>query len=380
MKVLHVVPSYLPALRYGGPIASVHGLCRALVGAGHQVDVFTTSADGADDLDVALGERVDIDGVGVHYFPVTMPRRWFYSSAMALALRSRARNYDLVHLHALFLHPITAGADAAWAAKVPYLLSPRGMLVRSLFQQRSRWLKKLWITLAGRRVIERAAAVHVTSATERHDVTQFELRLPTIVEVANGIDCVQTGVTMYARDPNLVLFLGRLSWKKRIDRLIAAMVDCPRLTLAVIGNDDEGIEKQLRALAQRLQVAQRVQFVGPAHGKQKDEWYARAGMFVLASQSENFANTVLEAMAGGCAVIVTPGVGLSHVVDSSACGLVCEDSVEALSAAMRAIADNPKMAAQMGERGREVVRNGYLWPTIAAQMNAVYDNIIERGL
>ena len=39
LRVLHVVPTYLPATRYGGPIYSVHGLARALSDLGHDVHV-----------------------------------------------------------------------------------------------------------------------------------------------------------------------------------------------------------------------------------------------------------------------------------------------------------------------------------------------------
>ena len=70
MKILHVVPSYYPAVRYGGPIVSVHGLCKALVEEGHEVHVYTTNVDGDKESDVALGVPVDLDGVKVWYFPV----------------------------------------------------------------------------------------------------------------------------------------------------------------------------------------------------------------------------------------------------------------------------------------------------------------------
>ena len=58
MKILHVVPSYLPALRYGGPIHSVHGLCKALAARGHAVEVFTTNVDGPQNSKVPLGVPV----------------------------------------------------------------------------------------------------------------------------------------------------------------------------------------------------------------------------------------------------------------------------------------------------------------------------------
>src|SRR5262249_28133620 len=61
VKILHVVPSYLPAWRYGGPIRSVHGLARAAVARGHAVEVFTTNADGASRLDVPTDRAVERD-------------------------------------------------------------------------------------------------------------------------------------------------------------------------------------------------------------------------------------------------------------------------------------------------------------------------------
>ena len=69
MRLLHVVPTYFPAVRYGGPIHSVHGLCAALAARGHDVHVFTTNVDGPGDSVVPLGKPVSMDGVNVWYFP-----------------------------------------------------------------------------------------------------------------------------------------------------------------------------------------------------------------------------------------------------------------------------------------------------------------------
>src|SRR4249920_2269941 len=113
MRILHVVPSYLPAVRYGGPIVSVHALCAALVRCGHEVHVFTTNVDGEGESDVPLEQSVSMDGVHVHYFPVSGLRRLYYSPAMAMALAKDIGNFDLVHLHSVFLWPTWAAARAA---------------------------------------------------------------------------------------------------------------------------------------------------------------------------------------------------------------------------------------------------------------------------
>ena len=137
MKILHVVPTYFPAVRYGGPIYSVHALCQNLAAAGHRVDVFTTSVDGPRDSDVPHEHPVEVDGVQIHYCRSRWFRRLYYSADLAAQLSLGAGEFDVVHLHSVFLFPTLAGARASVRARVPYVLSPRGMLIRDLIQRRS---------------------------------------------------------------------------------------------------------------------------------------------------------------------------------------------------------------------------------------------------
>jgi hypothetical protein len=54
MRILHVVPTYLTAKRYGAPSFAVHGLCRLLAARGYHVEVFTTNVDGSTNSAVPL--------------------------------------------------------------------------------------------------------------------------------------------------------------------------------------------------------------------------------------------------------------------------------------------------------------------------------------
>src|ERR1700724_102003 len=105
LRLLHVVPTYYPAVRYGGPIRAVHALCASLVRRGHQVCVYTTNVDGAGNSDVRLNTPVDMDGVKVTYFPVPAFRRVFWSPQLARQVRGTITNFDLAHLHSVFLCP-----------------------------------------------------------------------------------------------------------------------------------------------------------------------------------------------------------------------------------------------------------------------------------
>ena len=378
MKLLHVVPTYLPAWRHGGPILAVHGLCRALAARGHEVTVFTTNVHGEGTLDVPLSRPAEIDGIEVRYFPVRFPRRLYLAPGLAAAARAEAERFDALHLHSVFLWPTTAAARAAERGGAPYVLSPRGMLVPELLRSRGRWRKLAWMLLAERRTLERAAVLHATSALEAEEAARLDLPLPPIAVVPNGIDPAPWDGDLEALSPAVravvegvpfLLFLGRLSWKKGLDRLIPALARVPGALLAVAGNDEEGILPRLERLARDAGLTERLRFLGPVHGGDKAALLHRAAALVLPSRSENFGNVVLEAWAAGRPVAVTPEVGLAATVRETGAGIVADGD---LGAALRGLLADPARLDEMGRRGMEAVRERFGWPAVAREMEEVY--------
>ncbi|HEV7516470.1 MAG TPA: glycosyltransferase [Thermoanaerobaculia bacterium] len=384
MRVLHVVPTYLPAWRHGGPILAVHGLAKALVARGHEVTVFTTDVHGAGRLDVPLATPVKIDGVTVWYFPVAAPRRLYRSPTMGAALARRMLATDLVHLHSVFLWPTYAAARAAERAGVPDILAPRGMLVGDLLRRRGWLRKRLWIELAERRTLKRAAGLHVTSALEGEEAAWLGLPLPAVHVVPNGVEApsaaaeaeVSPAVRAALARPPLLLYLGRVSWKKGLDRLVPALAQVPNATLTVAGNDEEGYRESIARLAREAGVAERVLFLGPVHGADKAALLRGAAVLVLPSYSENFGNAVLEAMAAGCPVVVTPEVGLAGVVRESGAGLVAAGDPATLGAALRELLDDPERRVEMGRRGEETAARRFGWGVIAERMEEAYSTVL----
>lgn len=367
MKLLHVVPTYLPATRYGGPIYAVHGLCKALVARGHEVTVFTTNVDGAGVSDVPLMTPVERDGVSVVYFPSPLPRL-YWSPRMREALDREVAGFDLVHSHALWLWPATAARRAAVRAHVPFVISPRGMLVKELVRRRSRFVKTLWLALIERRNFAAATAIHLTSQRELDDAREMNVPLPAPFVVANGIDLPSR--PSVPRSDDTILYFGRINWKKGVDALIKAMEHVQTARLVIAGNDEEGLTPALRDLAHRLGVDYRITFRGPVYGAAKDELLASATMFVLPSHSENFGNVVVEAMAMETPVIVTPAVGLAANVEAAGAGLVAtqEELPQAIELLLR---DKPRRSA-MGRHGRALVASRFTWETVAAEMEEAY--------
>jgi glycosyltransferase involved in cell wall biosynthesis len=372
VRILHVVPTYLPATRYGGPIYAVHGLCRALVARGHEVSVFTTNADGAGESDVPLDQPVLLDGVNVRYFATSF-RRLYVSQAMGNALDDSIAGYDLVHLHSVFLWPVYAAARAAQRAAVPYLISPRGMLVPELIARKSYVAKMLWIRAVERRTFAHAAAIHFTAQTEWEDARKLPMALPSPFIVPNGIDLPP--LSLLPRLTDTLLYLGRISWKKGLDRLIDALALLPETMLIIAGNDEEDLIPKLRAQAARNGTAARIDFRGPVAGAAKDALLHTSTMLVLPSHSENFGNVVLEAMAASMPVLVTPRVGLARDVEEADAGIVCENEPESLAEAIRALLRDPARCLAMGTRGRELVAHRFTWDAVGARMEQAYDRV-----
>src|SRR5271169_5261226 len=185
MRILHVIPSYLPAVRYGGPIFATHGLCKALAARGHEVEVFTTNIDGPGDSPVPIGVPVDLEGVHVRYFACPLFRRLYWAPRLGRALESEIGKYDIAHLHSVFLWPTWAAARAARKAGVPYVLSPRGMLVKELIRRRSHLAKSAWIHLAEKSNLAHAAAIHLTSNLEASELERFGWRFPRLAVIPN---------------------------------------------------------------------------------------------------------------------------------------------------------------------------------------------------
>ena len=380
LRILQVVASYYPAVRYGGPIRSVHGLSAALVQRGHEVHVYTTNVDGPFNLDVPLDRPVDLDGVQVHYFPVRAPRRLFWSPALGRQLRDHIHTFDVVHLQAVFLWPMWAAARAAERARIPFVMSPRGMLVGEMIRRKSRWVKTAWIELVERHSLARAAGVHVTADLEATELGALGLPTPPVARIPNGVDFPDTYPPLEAgpfaalKRP-YALFLSRISWKKGLDRLIAAWARVPDVELIIAGNDDENYLPTLRELAASHGVADRVRFIGPVSDTDKWALYENASVFVLPSYSENFGNVVAEAMAAGCPVIVSPEVGIAGLVRAGECGIVTACDPPELAAAINALLADTAQGREFARRARIVARERLSWAGVAAEMEQFYRGV-----
>ena len=382
MKIIHIVPTYLPAVRYGGPIWSVHGLCKSLAALGNEVQVLTTNVDGQKDSNVPLNQSVDIDGVKVWYFPCPKLRRIYYSPDLSCALNSMIDHVDIIHLHSIFLWPTYIASRIAIKSAKPYILSPRGMLVKELFFRRNYLIKTLWFNFIEKKTIAHCSGLHVTSELERIELTKFAISKNKIINIPNGIDLpdnleLSKNSLVPENCQPYVLFVGRINWKKGLDCLIKAWSNISDIHLIIAGNDEDGYQEQLETLVKQLKLNKFIHFIGPLNDQSKWKMYADAELFVLPSHSENFGNVVLEAMIMECPVIVSPGVGLANVVSDCEAGLVIDNIPDLLAQGINMLMDNSDLRKEMGSNGKQKILNEFTWSIVSKKMESAYKEILE---
>ncbi|MCX6702716.1 MAG: glycosyltransferase [Candidatus Wolfebacteria bacterium] len=391
MKILHITPAYSPAYRYGGPIKSVHELNKWLVKKGVDVTVYTTDIDGKGNLNVPLGKEVIIDGVKVFYFPVAW-RFWQYSSAMRQALQKNIKDFDLVHITSVFLSASTIGAYYAKKFKKPYIISPRGSLMKETFRK-GYLKKKIYTVLLEKRNLEGAAGIHFTSEMEKDEYVGMGFPLKREVVIQNGLDKEGLGKEStpdfrkkygIPEDKKIILFLSRISWKKGLDDLIPAFRIVREkeddVILVIAGGDDEGYRKETEKFISDndLQSGRDVVFTGQLLGGDKNAAYKEAGVFVLPSYSENFGMVILESMYFGLAVVSTATTAIAQQLPADAVMIVKKDKKEIADAIIKILRD-PNLAKKMGVVGRKAVEKEFSWDKIAEKFIRRYNELIEEN-
>lgn len=389
MRVLHLIPTYIPAYRYGGPIRSVHYLNKWLVKKGIDVTVYTTNIDGKDRLDVPVGQLVDVDGVKVYYFKSSFPRSWYFSKDLNQALKNNLKEFDLVHITSVFLASSVVGAYYAKKFNKPYIISPRGSLMELPFKKKF-LKKKLYCGLIENKNLRNAAAVHFTTEAERRDYEKLGLPSKKAIIVANGIDFEDVKGApkgdfrekfKISKDKKIVLFLSRLDWTKGLDTLIPAFAEVAKnrndVVLVIAGGDDEGYKKNLKSQISNLKIEDRVIFTGLLTGSDKIAAFQDSDVFVLPSYSESFGMAVVEAMYFGLPTVITNGVAIAENIFESNAGIVVEKNEKLVSEAILKILNDESFAKKLGEKGAAFVREEYSPEIIAEEFIRAYNEIIE---
>lgn len=162
------------------------------------------------------------------------------------------------------------------------------------------------------------------------------------------------------RDPNLILFVGAVLRGKGVDVLLHALNLLPDpLRLVVCGAGHQ--EPLFKALAEKLGVAHRVQWLGRVPRDELDRWYQRAACLVVPSREpETFCLVGPEAMLRGTPVCVSRVGGTGEwALDGETAFLFDSGDAQGLADAVRRVTGDPQTALAMAQWGSKMAREQF---------------------
>lgn len=297
----------------------------------------------------------ELDGLTVHHRRFTTiprfgaetnPRRIVRAVLPEIRRWHAQQPFDLVDAQ-FFFPDGPAAAIIARALDLPLSIKARGADVHH-------WS---WRPKAGpqiRAAAQQAAGMLAVSAAMREDMIERGMPAERITVHYTGLD--QTGfrpidrtaaraaLTAIPREGPLLVSTGALIARKGQQFVIEALLALPGAQLVLAGAGED--EKRLRALAFRLDLSDRVHFLGSISHAALPGLLAAADAMVLPSSSEGLANAWVEALACGTPLVITDSGGAREVVVDETAGRIVPRDADAIAAAIRdLLVDPPAQAA-----------------------------------
>ena len=337
--------------------------------------------------------------------------------------------FDLAYCAALWKYPSWAVLNWQKKTNKPIVVAPHGSLDAWALNN-SRWKKRLASWLFKQEQLERATCFRALCTAEADAIRSYGLKqrieiIPNGVELPEGSFKFQD-LSLQAQGKKMLLFLGRIHPKKGLVNALrawaeirnspSAIRDSAEWQFVIAGWDQGGHEGELKALCAELGLRTAmgfsrggtectegqnlklnsyklkttspewadVIFLGPAFGVEKEALLRSADAFILPSFSEGLPMSVLEAWSYGLPVLMTPECNLPE-------GFACKAALEIRSGGgsfqgsdfsfqqgLRTLLEmSDRDRSDMGMRGRRLVEEKFTWQKVAAQMRALYEDILS---
>jgi glycosyltransferase involved in cell wall biosynthesis len=339
LRILHSIRSVNP--HGGGPVEALKQLAAVNQREGHRIEV--VCLDSPDDPWVK-GFPLPCHAMG------PSKGSYGYSSKFVPWLREHRREYDVVVVDGIWQYHAFGVWRALHGTETPYHVFTHGML--DPWFKRTYPLKHLkkWVywPWGDYRVLRDARSVLFTCEEERRLARESFWLYRCNERVVNfgtgapvGDPASQRALFEdkfpSVRDKHCLLFLGRVHVKKGNDLLFQALADVLKSGasaeladwhLVIAGPNDHPYGHEMKALAERLGLAERVTWTGMLTGDLKWGAFHRAQAFVLPSHQENFGIAVAEALACRVPVLISDKVNIWREIEEDRAGLVENDDVD----------------------------------------------------
>ncbi|QIZ78446.1 WecB/TagA/CpsF family glycosyltransferase [Ferrimonas lipolytica] len=367
MRVLHIVRQFSPAM--GGLENFVKSLVLEQRSNGIDAEVLTLNRVFHQQAET-LPAADCIDGI-----PVTrIGYRGSYKYPIAPTISSYLSSYDLIHVHGVDFFVDYLALTAPFHGK-PLLLSTHGGFFHTPFASTT---KKLLFNTVTRLSLKAYRQVYACS---NNDYQRFKpICAPKLLLIENGVDTAKfANAGQQQHQPNMI-FIGRFSDNKRIDKLVAMMAELMKLdidaTLRIVGKDWDGNELRLRQQIDRLKLNSQVTLHTDLSDQQVKAQVSNANFIISASEYEGFGLTLIEGMAAGLLPLASNIPSFSRIVEQAQLGQIInfDDPTQAAKSIANYFTSVEPHYPQLRRAAIERAAH-YAWPTVAKTFIAQYQQL-----
>lgn len=373
MYVTHIIGVFSP--EHGGPVVSLANYARGQAEAG--LDVRIRTVEGYPHTSPAV--RIDGD-VDQKVFHISWPAKLGRSRALSRWLAEESTP-DVYHLHGAWLRAMFYGYREAKSRDRPYLIEINGAY-QPYELRRKPWRKRLVRAWFQDQMLEEAFCLHVNSNREARQMREFGFTKPIVVIPAGfepppaDIEPQCPGQLKNGESGPFFLYLARIHPNKGIEVLLRAWSELassyPEMRLVVAGEGEPGYVRRCRALAQSLGLDGRCVWLGLVSEAEKSWLYGHATWVCLPSYTENFGNTVQEALGFGTPVLTTMETPWTELARQG-CGWVAECTQDSVTECMAcALATAVEEICIMGRAGQKLVLSEYSLESVIEKQIATY--------
>ena len=405
MRVLFITP-YLPSLIRVRPF----NLIRTLALRGHQITLLALRPPSEDS-----GGFADLQGWcqsvhvvelprwrplwnGLRTLPTSVPFQASYSRSpqmnQLIDRRLSDDDFDVIHLEHLRGAELGRGFNIHHSPPIVFdAVDSISLLFERAAQGAPRWKSRLLARIDLNRTrdyegkfLQRFSRVLVTSPDDRDALAKLSQlnggdtgTNKRLVVLPNGVDLNYFKPLQERRQPNTVIFSGKMSYHANTAAALdlvqsimpAVWVERPQTQVWLVGKDPPAVVREL-AKDPRVKVTGTVPDIRPHLG--------RATLSVSPLRySVGIQNKVLEAMAMGTPVITTSGACRALMVEPDT-HLLVGDTIPSLAQAILWLLGDADKRHRLGRAGRTFVENHHDWDSIAALLEAVYQESIDEPI
>lgn len=306
---------------------------------------------------------------------------WQYTKGLKNYIVDIANNLEesIFHIHGVWMFPQYFASKSAKKNKKPYIITPHGMYEPWLWKQ-GFLKKKIYFELFTKNYFSNANIMHAITEDERDSLYKLFNNKINIEVIPNLIPTWNIPqIEVVENTEKYILFLGRIHPKKGVRMLIEAFskIKIKNIKLKIAGPNSVH-QQELIHLVSKLNLKEKVEFLGAVKGAAKFKLYKEAHVFVAPSYSEVVGMVNLEAAIMGTPVITTHQTGLLKQWNSEGGILINPNNLDLKDALTKAVSWTQIERNDRGKMLKEFVLNNYSWERNKNKWDELYGGLLRN--